>query len=161
MSQDSKTLYSGTFERSMDAKKRVAVPAPWLSMDGGEVFHIIPHPLDGYLMVMPPAEFDRWEQRIQESQATAAEKRMAIRKFYSEAHTAYDRQARAHSLKRQTLRARRTRGRCCLCRRPQPLRDLEPGALHGQRWRSFRRLQACRRRHRPLILTPNVPTITT
>ena len=88
MSQDSKTLYSGTFERSMDAKKRVAVPAPWLSMDGGEIFHIIPHPLEGYLMVMPPAEFDRWEQRIQESQATAAEKRMAIRKFYSEAHTA-------------------------------------------------------------------------
>ena len=42
---------------------------------------------EGYLMVMPPSEFDRWEQRIQESPATAAEKRMAIRKFYSEAHT--------------------------------------------------------------------------
>ncbi|HEY5741723.1 MAG TPA: hypothetical protein VIS99_04215 [Terrimicrobiaceae bacterium] len=87
MSQDAKTLYSGTFERSMDAKKRVAVPAPWLHNDEGEVFHIIPHPAEGYLMVMPPSEFDRWEQRIQESAATSAEKRMAIRKFYSEAHT--------------------------------------------------------------------------
>ncbi len=88
MSQESQTLYSGTFERSMDAKKRVAVPAPWLSRDEGEPFHIIPHPTDGYLMVMPPAEFDRWEQRINDSQSNAAEKRMAIRKFYSEAHTA-------------------------------------------------------------------------
>jgi MraZ protein len=88
MSQEATTLYSGTFERSMDAKKRVAVPAPWLSSGEGEVFHIVPHPSDGYLMVMPPAEFDRWEQRIQESPATAAEKRMAIRKFYSEAHSA-------------------------------------------------------------------------
>jgi MraZ protein len=95
MSQDAKTLYSGTFERSMDAKKRVAVPAPWLVEGEGEVFYIIPHPTEGYLMVMPPSEFDRWEQRIQESPATAAEKRMAIRKFYSEAHmTTTDRQGR-------------------------------------------------------------------
>jgi transcriptional regulator MraZ len=87
MSQDAKTLYSGTFERSMDAKKRVAVPAPWLTREEGETFYVIPHPSEGYLMVMPPSEFDRWEQRIQESPATATEKRMAIRKFYSEAHT--------------------------------------------------------------------------
>ena len=87
MSQDANTLYSGTFERSMDAKKRVAVPALWLTRAEGEVFYVIPHPSEGYLMVMPPSEFDRWEQRIQESAVTPAEKRMAIRKFYSEAHT--------------------------------------------------------------------------
>jgi MraZ protein len=87
MSQDAKTLYSGTFERSMDAKKRVAVPAPWLTREEGEIFYVTPHPSEGYLMVMPPSEFDRWEQRIQESEASATEKRMAIRKFYSEAHT--------------------------------------------------------------------------
>jgi MraZ protein len=87
MSQDAKTLYSGTFERSMDAKKRVAVPALWLTRQEGEIFYVIPHPSEGYLMVMPPSEFDRWEQRIQESAASATEKRMAIRKFYSEAHT--------------------------------------------------------------------------
>ena len=82
----------------MDAKKRVAVPAPWLSRGEGEPFHIIPHPTDGYLMVMPPAEFDRWEQRINDSQSNAAEKRMAIRKFYSEAHTgSADKQGRIPS----------------------------------------------------------------
>ena len=38
-------------------------------------------------MVMPTAEFDRWEQRIQETSLPPAQKRMAIRKFYSEAHS--------------------------------------------------------------------------
>jgi MraZ protein len=88
MGQDATTLYSGIFERSMDAKKRVAVPASWLSKDEGEILHVIPHPSEGYLMVMPTGEFDRWEQKINESAASPAEKRMAIRKFYSEAHSA-------------------------------------------------------------------------
>jgi MraZ protein len=81
------TLFSGTFERSMDAKKRVAVPAAWLSQEEAEAFHVVPHPSEGYLMVMPTSEFDRWEQRIQDSELSPSEKRMAIRKFYSEAHT--------------------------------------------------------------------------
>ena len=154
MSQEATTLYSGTFERSMDAKKRVAVPAPWLSKDEGEIFHVIPHPAERYLMVMPLEEFDRWEQRIQESQATAAEKRMAIRKFYSEAHTASDRQAGAHSFERQALRACGACWRSGVCRRPQPFRDLESGTLRGRGCRPFRRLQARGGRHRALILPP-------
>jgi len=72
----------------MDAKKRVAVPSSWLSKEEGEIFHVIPHPKDGYLMVMPPEEFALWETRINESEMPATEKRMAVRKFYSEAHTA-------------------------------------------------------------------------
>jgi len=88
MGQNATTLFSGTFERSVDAKKRVAVPASWVSQEEGEAFHVVPHPTEGYLMVMPTLEFDRWEQRIQESDLTPSEKRMAIRKFYSEAHTA-------------------------------------------------------------------------
>ena len=86
MGQDSTTRYSGSSERSVDAKKRVAVPAGWLSQSEGEAFYVIPHPVEGYLMVMPPAEFDRWEQQIKESELSATDKRMAIRKFYSEAH---------------------------------------------------------------------------
>lgn len=87
MSQDATTLFSGTFERSMDAKKRVSVPASWLSDDEGEEFHVIPHPSGEYLMAMPPAEFGRWEQQIQNSpNLSAAEKRVAIRQFYGEAH---------------------------------------------------------------------------
>jgi MraZ protein len=87
MGQDATTLFSGTFERSMDAKKRVAVPASWLARDEGEVFHVIPHPTDGYLIVMPPEEFARQEQLIQGASGSAADKRIAIRKFYGEAHT--------------------------------------------------------------------------
>src|SRR4029079_4414550 len=86
MGQDATTRYSGSSERSVDAKKRVAVPAGWLSQSEGEAFFVSPHPVEGYLMVMPPAEFDRWEQQFKDSSLSAAEKRMAIRKFYSEAH---------------------------------------------------------------------------
>ncbi len=88
MALNATTLFSGTFERSVDAKKRVAVPASWLSLEEAEVFHVVPHPSEGYLMMMPTPEFDRWEQRIQDSDLSPAEKRMAIRKFYSEAHSA-------------------------------------------------------------------------
>lgn len=89
MGQDATTLFSGYFERSMDAKKRVAVPASWLTKDEGEIFHVIPHPTDGYLMVMKTEEFEKQEQLFQSStKTTPREKRMAIRKFYSEAHTA-------------------------------------------------------------------------
>lgn len=95
MGQDATTLFSGTFERSMDAKKRVAVPASWLSKDEGELFHVIPHPTEGYLIVMPPAEFAQQEERFQASSLSPAEKRQAIRKFYSEAHaTTTDKQGR-------------------------------------------------------------------
>ncbi len=71
----------------MDAKKRVAVPASWLARDEGETFHVIPHPTEGYLIVMPPEEFARQEQLIQSASGSAADKRIAIRKFYGEAHT--------------------------------------------------------------------------
>lgn len=78
-------LYSGTFERSMDAKKRVAVPSAWLQGED-QLFHVIPHPRDGFLVVMPPAEFQMWERRIEESAASPAEKRRLIRSFYGQAY---------------------------------------------------------------------------
>ena len=75
------TIYSGTFERSLDAKNRVAIPAGWVSGEGEEFF-VIPHPSEKYLMVMPTEEFNRTEQRIQESEATPANKRKMSRKFF-------------------------------------------------------------------------------
>ena len=75
------TIYSGTFERSLDAKNRVAIPAGWVSGEG-EDFFVIPHPTEKYLMVMPTGEFHRTEQRIQESEATPANKRKMSRKFF-------------------------------------------------------------------------------
>lgn len=49
-------------------------------------FFVIPHPDEGYLMVMPPEEFHSTEQRILASGATPQEKRKAIRHFFGAAH---------------------------------------------------------------------------
>ena len=78
-------FYSGTYERAIDAKNRAAVPSAWIKGSEAE-FYVIPHPQDGYLMVMPPEEFHSTEQRIMSSGASAQEKRQAIRRFFSEAH---------------------------------------------------------------------------
>ncbi len=78
-------FYSGTYERALDAKKRVAVPSSWIQGEAADFF-VIPHPSDGYLMVMPPEEFNSTEQRIMNSSASGQEKRQAIRRFFSEAH---------------------------------------------------------------------------
>lgn len=78
-------FYSGTYERAIDAKKRAAVPSAWIRGSESD-FYVIPHPQDGYLMVMPPEEFHSTEQRIMASGASAQEKRQAIRRFFSEAH---------------------------------------------------------------------------
>jgi MraZ protein len=76
--------YAGTFERSMDAKNRVTIPAPWLN-GGPDAFHAIPGPTGDCLIVMPPAEFDSIESRIEQSGAAASERRKAIRQFYGQA----------------------------------------------------------------------------
>jgi MraZ protein len=76
--------YAGTFERSLDAKNRVTIPAAWLN-GGPDAFHAIPTPSGDYLIVMPPEEFDSIEGRIQESGKSPAECRKAIRQFYGQA----------------------------------------------------------------------------
>ncbi len=76
--------YAGTFERSMDAKNRVTIPAAWLE-GGPDDFHAIPGPSGDCLIVMPPAEFDSIEGRIEQSGAPAPERRKAIRQFYGQA----------------------------------------------------------------------------
>jgi len=78
--------YAGTFERSMDAKNRVTIPAAWLS-GGPDEFHAIPGPSGDCLIVMPPAEFDSIESRIEQSGAAAPERRKAIRQFYGQARS--------------------------------------------------------------------------
>lgn len=79
------TIYSGTFPRSLDAKKRVAIPSAWVSGEGEE-FHVAPHPGERMLMVMRQEELGKWEQRFQEStKLTAQQKRGAIRAFYASA----------------------------------------------------------------------------
>jgi MraZ protein len=78
--------YAGTFERSMDVKNRVTIPAAWLN-GGPDAFHAIPGPTGDCLIVMPPEEFDSIESRIEQSGAPAPERRKAIRQFYSQARS--------------------------------------------------------------------------
>lgn len=86
MGQNTITLFSGKHERSMDAKKRVAVPSGWLELDKDEPFYVVPHPSKDFLMVMRPAEFVATEQRFEASDLPPERKRKAIRQFYSDAH---------------------------------------------------------------------------
>jgi MraZ protein len=76
--------YAGTFSRSLDAKNRVTVPASWLN-DGPDEFHAIPSTAGDCIMLMPPAEFDSWEDRIKQSGLPADIQRKAIRQFYGRA----------------------------------------------------------------------------
>lgn len=78
-------LFAGTYARTIDAKHRAAVPSAWVRDEGSEFF-VIPHPEEGYLMVMPSGEFHSTEQRILASTASPQEKRQAIRQFFSAAH---------------------------------------------------------------------------
>jgi MraZ protein len=76
-------LYFGTFERSMDAKKRVAVPSQWLAKEEGETFFIVPHPSGEFLIVLPPEEFMKMEAEA--NNLPPQQKRVFIRQFYGAA----------------------------------------------------------------------------
>lgn len=86
MTTSTSIIYAGTFERTIDAKNRITIPAAWLGKGKNE-FHAIPNPVGECLIVMPPGEFNDIEARIQQSEATPAERRKAIRQFYSQARS--------------------------------------------------------------------------
>lgn len=80
------TIYSGTFERSLDAKKRVAIPSAWVSGEGEE-FHVVPSPNGGQLLVMGREELSSYRKQFLDLPTrTAVEKQRAIRTFFGSAH---------------------------------------------------------------------------
>ena len=76
--------YAGTFERSMDAKNRVTIPAGWLN-EGPDEFHAIPHSSGDCLVIMPPEDFDSIAVSIKQSERTPEDKQKIIRQIYSKA----------------------------------------------------------------------------
>lgn len=86
MSEPFQKPYAGTFERSMDAKKRVAIPSPWLAKKEGEEFYVLPDPRGQYLIVMPPEELRRMAEKIERSIESPARQRLTLRSFYGQAH---------------------------------------------------------------------------
>jgi MraZ protein len=79
-------IFSGTYERTLDSKNRVTIPAQWVAQGVAE-FQIVPNhqPNEPFLIALPSAEFARMEARILALDKPAAEKRRAIRSFYSSA----------------------------------------------------------------------------
>jgi len=80
----------------MDVKNRVTVPSEWiLEKEGGETFWIVPNLSGEYLRVMPPEDFARQEQILEEKLPAGKQREKAKRFFYSQARQVEtDRQGR-------------------------------------------------------------------
>ena len=76
--------YAGTFERVLDVKNRVTIPAGWLN-GGPDEFHAVPSHTGDYLIVMPAEEFNSIETQFRESGLPRDQQRKAIRQFYGQA----------------------------------------------------------------------------
>jgi len=79
----------------MDAKNRVTIPSRWRQGDMDEFF-AIPNVDGGFLMVMPPTEFKRLADKVEQNQTISTmERRKFIRQFSSRAqHVTSDKQGR-------------------------------------------------------------------
>lgn len=84
-STTSSVIFSGTYERSLDAKKRVTVPARWLSREEAE-FHCVLDPRRQFLNVLPPDEFALIEQKLVEGGLPAKNRQEFMRRFYGGSH---------------------------------------------------------------------------
>ena len=79
-------LYAGNFERSIDAKKRMAVPASWLREKEGEELYVMLHSSKQFVVVMPSETLLSTAEEINSSDRSPKEKRMLMRNFYSRAY---------------------------------------------------------------------------
>jgi MraZ protein len=88
-------IFAGEFRHAMDAKNRVTIPSRWRTSDVDEFF-AIPNLEAGFLMVMPPSEFRRVAQKVENDENLGrAERRRFIRQFSSKAqHLTSDKQGR-------------------------------------------------------------------
>jgi MraZ protein len=77
------TIYAGEFRHAVDAKHRVTIPSRWRGEEGGEFF-AVPDPAGNFLMILPPAEFDRVKSDVEANVSIApADRRKFIRRFYA------------------------------------------------------------------------------
>jgi len=77
------TVYAGEFRHAVDAKHRVTIPSRWRGEDGEEFF-AVPDPAGNFLMILPPAEFDRVKTDVEANASISpADRRKFIRRFYA------------------------------------------------------------------------------
>jgi MraZ protein len=96
-SQSVQPIYAGEFRHAMDAKKRVTIPSRWRRSDDVlDEFFVIPNLKEGFLMVMPPAEFKRLADKVEHDSSLKPEERAKfMRQFSSRAqHVVGDKQGR-------------------------------------------------------------------
>jgi MraZ protein len=88
-------IFAGEFRHAMDAKNRVTIPSRWRTSDVDEFF-AIPNLEAGFLMVMPPSEFKRVAEKVENDESLGrVERRRFIRQFSSKAqHLTSDKQGR-------------------------------------------------------------------
>jgi MraZ protein len=93
--QNVQPIFAGEFRHAMDAKNRVTIPSRWRKSDVDEFF-AIPNLEAGFLMVMPPSEFKRLAEKVENDESLApVERRRFIRQFSSKAqHVTSDKQGR-------------------------------------------------------------------
>jgi MraZ protein len=88
-------IFAGEYRHAMDAKNRVTIPSRWRTSDVDEFF-AIPNLEAGFLMVMPPSEFKRVAEKVENDESLGrVERRRFIRQFSSKAqHLTSDKQGR-------------------------------------------------------------------
>ena len=88
-------VYSGTYRHSMDSKHRVTIPARWRQGELDQLY-LMPAPDNSYLYALPPAEFQKVNDKLNnDPRIPAAERRQFARFYFSRAqHCVIDRQGR-------------------------------------------------------------------
>jgi MraZ protein len=88
-------IFAGEFRHAMDAKNRVTIPSRWRRGEVDEFF-AIPNLKGGFMMLMPPAEFTRLAEKVEQDQNLKPEdRRRFMRQFSSKAqHVVGDKQGR-------------------------------------------------------------------
>ncbi|MBV9008062.1 MAG: hypothetical protein JO354_02690 [Verrucomicrobia bacterium] len=89
------SLYAGEFRHGIDEKNRVTIPARW-RRNAAEEFILLADSTDQFLIVMPPAEFDRMSAAVEnDSHVSARDRRIFLRQLHSRAqHAIADKQGR-------------------------------------------------------------------
>ena len=90
-----RTVFVGTFQHSVDEKKRVAIPAKWrAAASGSREFYVLKHPKD-HLYVLTEAAMDKLIEKADEILIGDYERRDTLRLIGGSAHeTVCDKQGR-------------------------------------------------------------------
>ena len=87
--------FSGTYRHAMDAKHRVTIPSRWRHGEQDQ-FYLMPSPTNNYLYALPPVEFQKVNEKLNnDPRISASDRRQFARYYFSRAlHCVIDRQGR-------------------------------------------------------------------